>query len=131
MTTISGWAHVTLSVQDHDRSVGWYGEILGFKPVDTETTPQWKRTLCLHADSGVMLVLHQHFSGEGGAFDPGRTGLDHVAFHVPDREALVAWQDRLAAQGVSYTPVASAGRGGLVVAFRDPDGIALEFFFRP
>jgi hypothetical protein len=43
----------------------------------------------------------------------------------------VAWQERLAALEVSYTPITSTGRGGLAIAFRDPDGIALELFFRP
>jgi glyoxylase I family protein len=131
MTTFSGWAHVTLSVRDCDRSVGWYREVLGFEPVDTETTPRGRRTLCLHSDSGLVLVLHQHLSGDGAAFDELRTGLDHLAFRVADHDALVAWQERFAALAVPYTPITSTGRGGLAIAFRDPDGIALELFFRP
>ncbi|GAA3226615.1 VOC family protein [Nonomuraea helvata] len=127
---ITGWAHVTLSVRDHDRSVGWYETVLGFKPTATETTDQWKRTLCVHPASGIILVLHQHLLG-GGEFDERRAGLDHLALSVADRTDLDAWQDRLAALGVSYTPITGTGRGGLAIAFPDPDGIALELFYRP
>jgi catechol 2,3-dioxygenase-like lactoylglutathione lyase family enzyme len=39
LTVITGWAHVTQSVRDHDRSVRWY-EGLGFKPTATQATEQ-------------------------------------------------------------------------------------------
>lgn len=132
MTAIAGWAHVTLSVRDHDRSVRWYGEVLGFQPIASQTTEQWIRTLCVHPASGTALVLHQHLSNKGEEFDERRTGLDHVAFRVADYDALAAWQDRLAELGVSHSPVTGAPpRGGSVISFRDPDGIALEVFYRP
>jgi catechol 2,3-dioxygenase-like lactoylglutathione lyase family enzyme len=38
MAGIDGFAHVTLSVRDHDRSAGWYGEVPGFQPALSETT---------------------------------------------------------------------------------------------
>lgn len=131
MTTITGWAHVTLSVTDNERSVRWYEAVLGFKPVATETTAQWIRTLCVHPGSGTILGLHQHVSGTGGTFDERRPGLDHLALGVPSRADLEAWQHRLADLGVAYTPAADTGRGGLVVCFRDPDRMALELFWRP
>jgi catechol 2,3-dioxygenase-like lactoylglutathione lyase family enzyme len=131
MTTIAGWAHVTLSVRDHDRSVGWYNEVLGFKPTATETNAQWTRTLCVHSENGTVLVLHHHLANDRTAFDEKRTGLDHVAFRVTGHDALLAWQERLTALGVSFTPITDTGRGGLAINFRDPDGIALELFYRP
>lgn len=131
MTAITGWAHVTLSVRDHDRSVGWYETVLGFKPTATETTPQWIRTLCVHPGSGTVLVLHQHTSGNREKFDERRPGLDHLAIGVPSHAELSAWQERLTELGVAYTPITDTGRGGLAINFRDPDGIALELFHRP
>lgn len=131
MTTIAGWAHVTLSVRDHDRSAGWYREVLGFQPTATQTTAQWTRTLCVHPGSGTVLVLHQHLANDGAGFDEQRTGLDHIALAVADHDALLAWQERLTTLGVRYTPVTETGRSGLAINFRDPDGIALELFHRP
>jgi glyoxylase I family protein len=130
MTAITGWAHVTLSVRDHDRSVRWYEAVLGFKPVASETTGQWIRSLCVHPGSGTILVLLQNLSCTGEQFDERQPGLDHLALSVPGRAELESWQQRLESLGVAYTPVADAGRGALVVNFRDPDGIALELFYR-
>lgn len=131
MTAITGLAHVTLSVRDHDRSVRWYEEVLGFKPAATETTGRWIRRLCVHPGSGIILVLHQNLSCNGKEFDERQPGLDHLALSVPGRSDLEAWQQRLDGLGVAYSPVADAGRGALVVNLRDPDGIPLELFHRP
>jgi glyoxylase I family protein len=131
MTAITGWAHVTLSVRDHDHSVRWYETVLGFKPVATETTEQWIRSLCVHADSGAILALHQSRSCNGREFDERQPGLDHLALSVPGRADLEEWQLRLRSLGVAASPIADAGRGALVLSFRDPDGIALELFHSP
>ena len=130
MTTFTGWAHVTLSVRDHDRSVRWYREVLGFQPTATETARQWTRTLCLHPGSGMILVLQQHNSGDGAEFDEQRAGLDHLALGVSSPDALASWQERLTALGMAHSPITATGRGGLAISFRDPDNIALELFYR-
>nr|WP_291838352.1 VOC family protein [Candidatus Microthrix sp.] len=63
-----------------------------------------------------------------GPFDERRTGLDHVGFAVDNREALDAWQARLADLGVEHSPVEDTASGSALV-FRDPDQIQLEMWW--
>ena len=52
-------------------------------------------------------------------------GLDHLGFVAEDRDELVAWEQKLAALGVVYTPIRDMEFGSHL-NFRDPDNIALE-----
>lgn len=132
MTDITGWAHVTLSVRQHDLSVQWYSDVLGFHALASETTDRWQRTLCQHPQSGVSLVLHQHVPTSSDEFDERQIGLDHVALSTSTFDGLHAWEERLTEMGVLHSPIADAPpRGGKVLSFQDPDGLAWELFFRP
>jgi glyoxylase I family protein len=86
MTAIAGWAHVTLSVRDHDRSVQWYSDVLGFQSVLSDSNDRWKRTICMHPESGTILVLHQHVSNTG----EGSTNAARVWITYP-----CAWQSTM------------------------------------
>ena len=60
-------------------------------------------------------------------FTERTTGLDHLSFAAADRAELVRWQERLESLGVTYTPIRDMPLGHHL-NFRDPDGIALEFY---
>jgi glyoxylase I family protein len=74
--------------------------------------------------------LHKHTQAATGTFDEGQTGLDHVTFACSDRNELQQWADRLNELGISHDGIKDANYGS-GVSFRDPDGIALEFFAPP
>ncbi len=63
------------------------------------------------------------------AFDPRRTGLDHMAFKVETRAALEEWLVRFEQLGVTHSPIADREYGS-VLSFRDPDGIQFELFYK-
>src|SRR5829696_1051502 len=65
-----------------------------------------------------------------GDFSEFRAGLDHVAFGVADRAELEKWARRLDKLGIAHGRIKDAGYGS-GLSFRDPDGIALEFFAPP
>ncbi|MGH9076380.1 MAG: VOC family protein [Acidimicrobiales bacterium] len=126
MTDIAGFHHVNLSVADRHRSARWYAEVLGFvtfKEMDDDGR-RGAKVVMRHPRSGILLGFTTHAGGGGGQFDEARTGLDHLAFSVPDRSALTTWMARLDHLGVAH----SLSSTGWLVTFRDPDNIQLQVY---
>jgi glyoxylase I family protein len=124
-------AHVAVTVTDLERSTRWYSELLAAEPVldEDEQTGGFHHTV-FALDGGQLFGLHTHPHGAGVGFDEHHTGLDHVAFACRDRGELQAWAARLDELGIAHGGVKDAHYGS-GVSFRDPDGIALEFFSPP
>lgn len=128
MPTIAGVSHVALTVSDLSRTVDWYVETLGFAVLFPFDTEDFTRRILLHP-SGVVVALTQHVGATAGAFDPRVVGLDHVGFAVASVAELESWAAWLTSRdvghgGVQITPLT----GSALVAFVDPDGIALELY---
>jgi len=131
VTTFPSIAHAAVTVTDLDRSARWYGALFGADPVldEDEQVGGFHHTVFL-LDGGQLFGLHTHPAGASDRFDERRTGLDHVAFACRDRAELQTWAERLDELGVSHGGIVDAHYGS-GVSFRDPDGIALEFFAPP
>jgi glyoxylase I family protein len=132
MPQIVGIAHVELSVSDLDRSVAWYCRLLGARDVFRNRNVDRAFSACaiLEPASRMVLAFTQHDVREGSQFTPRRVGLDHLSFAVPDRAALDAWQARLDELGIEHDAIDDQGFA-VALNLRDPDGIALEFYFLP
>ena len=125
---LTGVSHIALTVTDLQRSVAWYVETLGFAELFPFDTDDFTRRILLHP-SGVVVALTQHTGGPAGAFDPRVTGLDHVGFAVGSVEDLTSWASWLTSCGVGHAGVQITPlTGSALVAFADPDGIALELY---
>ncbi len=131
MTQFPALTHVALTVCDLDVSVEWYEALLDAKPViDEDTDPDMHHTVYL-LDNGTLLGLHQHQRPAPiERFSEFRVGLDHVAFGCADREELEKWSRKLDELGIEHGDIKDAAYGS-GLSFRDPDGIALEFFAPP
>ena len=121
------WAYCTIwyfplhTRPDLDRSERFYTEVLGlFRLADFGTV-----RILLHRPTSFLLALVRHTAAYGERFTELRTGLDPLGFGVTSREELVAWERRLDALGVEYTPIRDM-EFGAHLNFRDPDHIALE-----
>jgi catechol-2,3-dioxygenase len=123
--------HVAVTVSDLERSTQWYTALFGSDPVldEDEESGTFHHTVYALGD-GHLFGLHTHTEPGGGTFDERQTGLDHVAFACGGRGELQRWADRLTELGISHDGIKDAGYGS-GVSFRDPDGIALEFFAPP
>jgi glyoxylase I family protein len=122
--------HVALTVRDLSVSVPWYQALLEAKPVlDEDTDLDFHHTVYLLGNT--LLGRHQHKTpAPEGDVSEFRVGLDHVAFGCADREELGKWARRLDELGVAHGEIKEASYGS-GLSFRDPDGIALEFFAPP
>src|SRR4051794_3298198 len=118
--------HLSLTVTDLARSLAWYSDLLGLVKIMDEPHEGGHAIVLMQPEVGLFVGLHQHVANGGEAFAETRTGLDHVSFAVPDRAALVAWQQRLHERGVVHSPIADVSYGSVLV-LRDPDNIQLEF----
>ncbi|MCU1594723.1 MAG: Glyoxalase/bleomycin resistance protein/dioxygenase, partial [Frankiales bacterium] len=128
LPSLTGVSHLALTVTDLQRSVAWYVETLGFAELFPFDTEAFTRRILLHP-SGAVVALTQHTAAAAGRFDPHVTGLDHVGFSAASVEDLEAWAQWLTSCGVEHAGVqVTPLTGSALVAFCDPDGIALEVY---
>jgi glyoxylase I family protein len=124
-------AHVAVTVRDLSVSVPWYEALFGSKPVlDEDTDPDFHHTVYM-IGNGTLFGVHKHGTpAPDERFSEFRAGLDHVSFGCADRAELETWARRLDELGIKHGGIKDASYGS-GVSFRDPDGIALEFFCPP
>lgn len=129
MPEFAGLSHVSLSVRNRDASRSWYEDVLGFRMIEESNEDTYDEWILLHPETKVVLCLQQHKANRGEAFDPSRTGGDHVGFKVGSRADLDEWERWFDKLAVDYTPTVDRTYGS-VLCFRDPDRFQLELFHR-
>jgi catechol-2,3-dioxygenase len=131
MTAFPALAHVALTVRDLSVSAPWYRALFDAEPViDEDTDPDLHHTVYMIGNS-TLVGLHQHQQpAPDEMFSEFKVGLDHVAFGCSNRAELEKWALRLDQLGIERSDIKDATYGS-GVSFRDPDGIALEFFAPP
>lgn len=130
MPNLTGTLSIDLTVQDVDRSSLWYGELL-----EMETCREYRSDdghlvhAVLSHPSGLIIGLIQHEVQSSSEFDERNVGLDHLEFIVPEVEDVYKWAERLDELGVAHSGVKEFEHAtGVMVTFRDPDNIQLEFY---
>jgi catechol-2,3-dioxygenase len=131
MANLHALNHVALTVRDLEVSGPWYRALIDADPVLDEHTDAGFRHIVWLLDGGALFGIHQHDRAlETEPFSEFRVGLDHVSFGCADRAELQKWASRLDELGIEHGGIVDAHYGS-GLSFRDPDGIALEFFAPP
>lgn len=131
MPSFPALTHVAITVTDLQRSTSWYATLFGTDAVldEDEEMGGFHHTV-FAIGNGQLFGLHTHPEPVAGGFDARRAGLDHLSFACADRTELQKWQARLEELSIAHEDIVDA-RYGSGLSFRDPDGIALEFFAPP
>ncbi len=116
--------HVHLKVSDLDRSIAWYQNVLGF-----DLMQKYGTSAAFLSAGGYHHHLGLNTWESRGGTRPVRntTGLYHVAFLYPSREALGAAVAQVLRSGVSLIGASDHGVSEAVY-LEDPDGNGIELY---
>ena len=121
----TGLAHVALRTTDFARAKAFYHDLLGL-PIALDT-PDLLGFLVGATFIGFKPAQPTHPGGS--TFTPFNVGLDHLAMACADEAELHRVADALQAAGVANTGIKTdTVAPKQYVAFKDPDGIAWEFY---
>jgi lactoylglutathione lyase len=118
--------HVTITVEDLERSVEFYRDILGLEVAGMLEQDEGNFKLVYLRSGDVMIELF-NFTEKGKA--PGEQkdidfGLKHFGFKVDSVDEVTR---KLKEQGVEFVLEPLDATGGVRIAFfKDPDGVLLE-----
>jgi glyoxylase I family protein len=126
MPRIVDVSHISFSVSDAEKTASWWREVFGLRELVRIEHDGWHAIL-LELTTSIAIEFQQHDANAGEAFDPVRTGFDHMGLAVDSRDELLEWQAHFEAVGVVHTPVVDREYGS-VLTFKDPDRIQFELF---
>jgi len=118
--------HISINAVDFDRSVDFYGRVLGFKQLQTVDCGEFDITY-FELPGGTRLELFDyHGKNPVVTRAENESGLRHLAFDVKD---VAAHENLLREAGVEIT-LSTCDLPDLearVLLFLDPNGVTLEF----
>jgi glyoxylase I family protein len=118
---IAGLSHVQLVVADLRASADWYSAVLGLE----EQVAGDGYVALRHRRARIVIVLSAAADPASLRSTGARGSLDHLAFAVPDGEALSAWADHLRRTGVRHGGIVPEN-GNPSLQLQDPDGNTIE-----
>lgn len=127
MTGIINFAHLAINTRDWDKSLWFYGELLGLTlrgPIEMDGFSLMYAAL--PGGGSIELFKTRDVLAERVLSDDLTVGLRHFAFEV---SGLATLRDRLVAHGTKLTlDITELPPLGMrVILFEDPNGVTLEF----
>ena len=114
--------HTRYRVNDLERTVKFYREILGLEEIRRHKSPRGAELVFLKTPGSEELIEITCFPGSG--FVQVQPDLTHLAFEV---DSLVEFEKHLAAHGLKFSDGPTASSTGTTFAFIDaPEGYEIE-----
>ena len=136
---ITGLNHAVLYARDAERSAAFYEDVLGFKPVVSDTLRIAEGGHLRHVffdvgrDQLLAFMEANDMPGVPAQYDAGiNRGLGvpaafyHFAFEAGTEAGLAAKRDQLCAKGLEVTDIVDHGWAKSIY-FSDPNGLSLEY----
>ncbi|HET7624705.1 MAG TPA: VOC family protein [Verrucomicrobiae bacterium] len=119
--------HTRYRVNDLERTVKFYKEILGLEEIRRHKSPRGSELVFLKAPESEELIEITYFPGSGPV--QVQADLTHLAFEV---ESLEAFGKHLEKFGLKYSDGPTTSSSGSVFAFIDaPEGYEIELIQGP
>jgi catechol 2,3-dioxygenase len=120
--------HVHLKVADLDGAIAFYRDVLGLRVTADGREAGFDAAFLAAGDYHHHIGLNSFDSAGGEPPPPGHTGLYHVAFVYPDREALAGAVQRVMNHG---HPIDHGTDHGATVSvyLSDPDRNGIELYY--
>ncbi|PWB56612.1 MAG: hypothetical protein C3F13_00625 [Anaerolineales bacterium] len=118
--------HVSINVTDIQKSLDYYGRILGLTQQQTVDMGEFTITYFALPGGSRLELFDYHGKNPANPRAEDEVGLRHIAFQVED---VAAHEARLRSDGVQITlpTCALPDLGMRVLLFLDPNGVTLEF----
>ena len=118
--------HVSINLVDVEKSLDFYGRVLGLKQQQTVDCGGFDITYLALPDGSRLELFDYHGKNRNQPREESDAGLRHIAFLVED---VAAHEQMLRAEGVQITlPTCDLPNlGARVLLFLDPNGVTLEF----
>jgi catechol 2,3-dioxygenase-like lactoylglutathione lyase family enzyme len=128
MSAVLTLDHVVFPVRDADKTLAFYGDLLGLPLIQTLTGPDWGGYPWLMMIFGLGEDRELVTVALRGAPEPSYQGLPpdcrHYALAAASAAEVGEWRDRLAGAGVDFWEEQHGEQSSIY--FPDPDGVILE-----
>jgi len=132
MIEINGIAHIQLTVNDLQRAMPFYEDVLGF--MGMKAVVKAPNGLYMIGGRTAVAVTRSSEANRKDNFDQRRIGLHHLCFRARSKEEIDSLYAFLVQRGVRIVHPPEDGSwapGYYSMLFEDPEGIRLEVNFVP
>jgi len=116
--------HIAIICSQYEQSLRFYRDILGFEVLSEEYRAERQSMMTKLALNGSYLIeLFTFPNSPGRVTNPEACGLRHLAFTVPDVDAVLQELDGI---GYPHEPLRITPEGERLFFMKDPDGLPIE-----